>query len=223
MNRSLVAAFMFLVAAPVAQADEPEYCSPETFGMRELPYADTRIERERVFQLGSVRIAGAAIGHSDPAAVKAMAAKLARERPRPEDGHCTWYLNRGNSGAEAEFNHRHLNHPMSNPVPKTAEEYSSRLGPELDAAVPSFLSCAERYGYIALGCQGQKHRGPSAFAMLLAYSGCSPESSVAIANRIWGRNGVSDEVRLAIARKGKELARARPELSGRLRELFSAD
>ena len=68
-----------------------------------------------------------------------------------------------------------------------------------------FLSCLEESKYLAIGCHGMLHRGPSAFAMILAFSGCSPAHSLEIVNHLWGLNGVKYEVRNAIAEAGYEL------------------
>lgn len=106
---------------------------------------------------------------------------------------------------------------------KAAREYLEKLGPIFAENSTSFLSCAERHGFIAMGCNSQRHRGPTVFGMMLAYSGCGAENSRKIANKIWGGNFVRDKVRRKVNQAAHELGLAQPDRSARLRALFSAD
>ena len=61
------------------------------------------------------------------------------------------------------------------------------------------IDTLERTQYFAEGCDSQKHRGPSYFAMLLAFGGCSAREATDVANAIWKLNGVPGDFRLEIA------------------------
>ena len=86
----------------------------------------------------------------------------------------------------------------------------------------SFVSCAIDHGYIAMGCDGMKHRGPSVFAMLLAYSGCSAKNAATIANKLWGLNFVKEATREAIAEKAFEMGQRQPQMRAALRNVLLA-
>jgi hypothetical protein len=137
-------------------------------------------------------------------------------------GYCTWYVNDANPVAAYAFNFHPLPHPTAESE-KIAEIYITEMASSFHQDKTSFLSCAEQFGYLGLGCDGMMHRGPTLFAMLLSYAGCSPEHSTEIANRIWGENGVPSKTRIAAAKRAAELAEANPRESGRLRKLFEGE
>ena len=59
--------------------------------------------------------------------------------------------------------------------------------------------------------------------MLLAFSGCSPEHSAAIANQAWGLNFVPPGTRLLIAKKGFELGNRQPEARKALQQVMTSN
>jgi hypothetical protein len=206
---------------PQAQSfasEEPMYCHPATFYRHEMkPSAETKTKRLHLFRLGRVTLAGLSVGGSRPSEVKDLAHEFSSASQ--SEGYCTWYLNKGNPLARREFNWHYVDHPGTN-AEKSVRDFEQSLGPSFDQDSVSFVSCAENYGYIAMGCDGQMHRGPTGFAMLLAFTGCTPEHSVEIADRLWGLNGVPYETRLAVAKRGFEMGAERPVSRERLARLF---
>jgi hypothetical protein len=168
-------------------------------------------------------LVGLAVGKSDPKAVADLAHKFGRAPG--SQGYCTWYLNSGNAEAAELFNHHYMENPIDfffNTIGieyRYANELRSSFVPSSEQ-IASFASCAEKHSYIALGCQGQQHRGPSVFAMLLAFAGCSPVHAVQIANQTWGMNFVAFQTRLAIAQEGKRMGDAHPELRQKILNQF---
>ena len=209
-------------ALPAADGrqEEPAWCDPAGFAAREFPVQAPGVQRLHAFKIGGVTLVGLAVGYSPLDGVRAVAKQLSSAGP--DVGYCTWYYNVNSPEAAKVF----LHHPVvPNPIdlsPETASELFAKIaGPNFDQDPVSMITCAERFGYVALGCDAQKHRGPSAFAMLLAFSGCTPEHAAEIANRLWGLNRVPPEVRLAIARTGFELGNQRPASRKRLQASFS--
>ena len=100
-------------------------------------------------------------------------------------------------------------------------EFMNILEKTFDSSSTSFLSCASEQHYIALGCNGMRHRGPTVFGMLLAFSGCSPKNALEISNQIWGLNGVKRKVRLAVIEKAYELGASHRSSREKLAQLFS--
>lgn len=200
-------------------AAEPAFCAPDTFLAHEIAPAGTEeIERLRVFRLGAVVLAGMAIGHSDADAVARLAAgsgATAAER------YCTWYVNQGNRQAGRLFRQAYVPNPRYLTPDEAAEIYGDLFGPALAEGPGRLWWCLEEKGYFAVGCNGQKHRGPTAFGMVLAALGCSPEHAAEIVNRIWGLNDIPEESRLAAIRRAHEIGARRAELRARLQRLLS--
>jgi hypothetical protein len=212
-----------LFHAAASHSSEPAFCEPTRFADRyeikprlngEAP------SRLRVFSIGGVVLAGMAVGNSDSRSVEGHAARYS-DAGRNE-GSCTWYLADSNQESAQRFNHVPLPTPywFAGTNGSFARTFDRKLRDEFSRNDVNFVNCARRHGYIGLGCNAQKHRGPSVFAMLLAYAGCSPESAVEIANSLWGSNGVRVGTRLAIARAGAARAAAEPRSSRELRNLF---
>jgi hypothetical protein len=224
MNFRLVTLFAALAASPaLARATEPVYCKPETFFKSEFrDESNVKAKRLRLFKLGRVTLAGLAVGKSAVEQVQNLARSHSSESA--SDKYCTWYLHRANLRARQEFNWQYvpLPHPLGQNSLDVAEEYVRSLTDVFARNAVSFVSCAENHGYIALGCHGMQHRGPSVFAMLLAFSGCSPTHSAEIANRLWGLNYlVTARTRLAIAEAGFQLGSEQRESREKLSRLFS--
>ncbi|HLE00069.1 MAG TPA: hypothetical protein VJB59_07410 [Bdellovibrionota bacterium] len=198
-----------------ATAEEPAFCDPDRFMSFEETPVVRGIDRLRVFRIGRLTLAGMAIGASEASDVIGLAETYS---VTADDHYCTWYVNKGNKEAEAEFNFRYVSNPLYSSPSRAAKEFMGTLDSSFKGGpgVPSFWSCAINQGYIAMGCNGQMHRGPSVFGMILAFSGCSSEHALTIANRIWGLNGVLPEVRLAIIQAARDFGDSRPDLRAKL-------
>jgi len=214
-------ASVFGTQSTLAQAAEPAYCSLRTFLSREVSLDQVRgLTNARMFQLGRARLTGVAVGSSDARILAALAAK---HQATASEGYCTWYLNKGDDSAEEAFNHQYVSNPMFMLSSRAASEYWRALGANFDPRSPlSFLSCIERHGYVAMGCNGMKHRGPSVVGMLLAFSGCTPEHASEIVNHVWGLNGVRASVRHAILEHAYHAGNANPAIRTRFARVFSA-
>ncbi len=204
-----------VLAGGPATADEPAFCDPEKFlSLEETPVV-AGIDRLRVFRIGRLRLAGMAVGASEASDVIGLAETYS---VTADDHYCTWYVNKGNKEAEAEFNFHYVSNPLYSTPGRAAKEFMGTLGSSFKGGpgIPSFWSCAVNSGYIAMGCNAQMHRGPSVFGMILAFSGCSSEHALSIVNRIWGLNGVLPEVRLAIIQAARDFGDSRPDLRAKL-------
>lgn len=202
----------------IATAAEPAYCNPKTFYSKEIKHGNTKLKRARMFQLGETKVMGVAVGDSKAEDLVDFAYK--NSDAKTSDKFCTWYYNDGNEKAEAWFNWNYVSNPMWMSPSTGAKKFSSALKNEFSKDETSFLSCAQNHKYIAMGCNGQKHRGPSVFGMMLAYSGCSVNNAATIVNTIWGLNGVGKDTRLAIINEGKKFGDADPEGRRRLQQSF---
>jgi hypothetical protein len=209
---------------------EPVYCSLKHFKENEVPLnqlltdlpPDTKPQLKNIhaFKLGDVTLVGVGVGKSDPNLIKKLAKTISPQSEKSK--YCTWFLNKPKkvspdveTALKNDFIWKQI---KSNPA-KFGVSEKTRLADEFTTAVessftdntPSFLSCAKEAKYLAMGCNGMKHRGPSVLGMVLAYSGCSTESALRIVNSIWGQNGVEDEVRRTIIEKGYQLGNKHPE------------
>lgn len=202
-----------------ARGGEPLYCQPNVFLKKEIPVqVQGRIKRLHLFKVGSVQIAGLAVGDSDAKDVARFADSWGAHA---NVNYCTWYLNKGNTTAEQIFTHSYVTNPIYQTPVQAAQEFTQVLGPYFSQTTPiNFISCLEQ-GFLELGCNGQKHRGPSAFGMILAFSGCSPKNAQTIVDQLWGLNGVAYEVRQAIIQSGYELGNRYPEARLKIQNLFS--
>jgi hypothetical protein len=201
-----------------AQKAEPAYCQPANFKNSEIMQQPVNnLQNAHIYKLGNTTVVGLAIGDTNASDT----AKLAQHYSSvgATEKYCTWYVNEGNTEAEQAFVHEYLDKPGDDAV-KYSQEYITKMAPHIDQNPINFVSCIEKRGYIAIGCNGMKHRGPSVFGMLLGYSGCSPANANAIVNQVWGLNGVKENVRVAIIQKAYDLGVAHPELSQRLSNQF---
>ncbi|HEX4924335.1 MAG TPA: hypothetical protein VFV50_09620 [Bdellovibrionales bacterium] len=204
-----------IAAAPAARATDaaaqPAYCTLEGLKATEKTEEAGRLKRMRVFQLGQVIVAGLGVGDSEAVSVKKLASKYSNASAAQK--YCTWYVNDGNDGAKRAFNWRYVSKPMDS---DDVGEYLAKLGPVFAENAVNMMKCAEQQRFIAMGCNGMKHRGPTLFGMLLAYSGCDPKAATRAVNSIWGLNGVDAGVRAAIIKKAYELGEKNPEARERL-------
>lgn len=212
---------LFLIGGVSAEAKlnlEPGFCDPAAFEKAEIPSATTGLLKNHAYQLGHLVLVGLAVGHSDITAIRDFSNRFSQFSTAEKN--CTWYFNDGNPKAAQAFHHRYVSNPSFKGV-QVADEYERVLASTFANDPTSFISCAVDHGYIAMGCDGMKHRGPSVFAMLLSFAGCSAQNSTAIANKIWGTNGVLVKTREAIAQKGKVLGDLNPTLREQLQVLMN--
>lgn len=214
--------FSFKVSAVVA---EPPFCDLKTFRSSEISQKADGLTRMHGFKLGKVNIIGLGVGESDTEAVKKMAMSFSEFSA--EEKYCTWYLNDGNPVATKTFHDRNIGpNPLWPWFSKEflADDFEKNLSGMFTTDAITVQACAEKHGFVALGCDGMRHRGPSGFSMLLSFAGCTPESSVKIVQKMWPvewyRGPVSDKKRLAIAERAYRLGLANPEQSKKLRDLL---
>ena len=201
------------------EAAEPAFCVPDTFLAHEIAAAaPSGVVRLHAFRLGAGVLAGMAIGDSDAAAVARLAEGSGLTGA---DRYCTWYVNRGNRGAERLFRQIYLPNPSSLRADEAAEVYGELFGPALTEGPDGLWQCLDEKGFLAVGCNGQKHRGPTAFGMILAALGCTPEHAAEIVNNLWGLNDVPAATRLAVIRRGHEIGARNPELRARFQRLLA--
>jgi hypothetical protein len=181
---------------------EPSYCDPPDFLSHEvkIPHEiENGLHRPHVFKLGQITFAGFAVGKSKTDSTQRLAHHYAKGEL--DSGSGTWYLHHKNEAVRKLFNWTPI---YENPRDLDEEQAYLKFEMTLkDQFFPSnnnsgntFLSSLEKSKYLALGCQGMHHRGPSAFAMILAFSGCTPTHSTEIVNSLWGLSGVNCRSRL---------------------------
>lgn len=196
-------------------AEEPAYCQPENFFKKEVDMK-TGIWRSHTFKFGDVILLGGSIGYSLPFKITEFAEE--NSTASSAEKYCTWYYNEGNDFASTLFNHHYVTNPQKLTPITGAQEYHDVLKDQFAKSTPNFLSCLENHKYLAMGCNGQMHRGPSVFGMLLSFSGCTSKNSLTIVNKLWGANGVKPEVRQAIIEEGYKLGNEDPEARLRMQK-----
>lgn len=205
-----------VLIAVKAVAAEPVWCSTKYFKSHELPTNAPNSKRLRAFRIGKLELSGLAIGGSLASEVASLSRAPASRK------HCTWYLNKGNKEAEQVFFHEYMRGPYWAwvdwlfEITGVVSSYEKRLAKHWEPMV----KCAEDYGYVAMGCDGHRHRGPSVFASFLSLSGCDPDTSTDIANYLWKLNGVPDFARERIAKIGFDLGNKQPDLRKRLQAVM---
>ncbi len=177
---------------------EPFYCSFDQFSKLEVssPVQTNKIYRLHIYKLGAVNLVGMAVGSSNVQQMKNLASFY--DQKLDQDKFCTWYLSDSNNTAINVF----ISHPIPDPFTISESEAPAVFMEAVQTSffddTLNFIYCAKKYYYIALGCDAQKHRGPTVFGMLLAFSGCTPEHSSEIVNTIWGLNGLTYNYRLDV-------------------------
>lgn len=200
-----------------AFAAEPAYCNPKNFMAKEVDPHES-IWRDHAFQMGKVLILGGAIGYSNSRKVAEFVENYSDASEA--DKYCTWYFNEGNDNAAAKFNHFYVTNPKKVTVTSGPKEYRQVLKDQFAKSKTSFLSCIEKHKILVMGCNGQMHRGPTVFGMMLSFSGCSSKNSLAIVNDLWGKNGVKPEVRQAIIEEGYKMGSEDPQARLRMQKAF---
>jgi len=213
--------------------------------------------RAHAFKLGDVVLVGVAVGYSDPEALMTLSKDTSTLSTRTtlqdlsQDRYCTWYLNRGRTEPEKYFNHDYVPAPyiVTKNFPGVLKDVDKHISPELDplnlgdmiqaykaslhdallgSGDDSFLYCAQKYHYVAMGCNSQKQRGPTVVGSLLAFTGCKPEHALTIVDSVWTHplvdghgSDIQVNARLAILRSFYKWGLKNPTQSGALRALFS--
>jgi hypothetical protein len=212
-----MSALALTLVSMLAHAAEPRFCDPAKIKEYERANPVRSLKRAHVYQFGKLTLAGLAVGNSDYHDVQALAKHFG-----VQDGKsCTWYYNTGNDNASVAFNFLPLPRPWLRSS-SIAKEYAVKLDGAFDRSPRNMLKCAREENFVAMGCDGMKHRGPSVFAALLSYAGCTPEHSMQIANKIWGTNFVAKSTRKAIAAVGEKAARENPAGSAEFRKMMTS-
>jgi hypothetical protein len=215
---ALGAILICLFASTAALAAEPTFCDPAAFAKLEQPVHANGVLNLHMYKLGKVLFAGMAVGTSITSAVEKLAADSGKNLSAREKS-CTWYHNDGNPDAARAFVHRYVDKP-NNDVAASVAQYMQAMTSSFDQDAISLISCAEDHGYLAVGCDGMKHRGPTVFAMVLSFAGCTAEHSVAIVNKTWGTNGIPTPTRIAIAQAAYDLGTAHSDTRARFQAIF---
>lgn len=189
---------------PAFPDPEPQWCSPSEFMKNEITGQPGirqagKFERGRVFKVDGITLVGVGVGKSDHVGLQRMYDSLSQSSTGQDPKYCTWYFNEGNKPAQRVFNHFPMSKPSSN-AGKAEREWMAKLGGIFEGNANNVKKCLEEDKYVAFGCNGQKHRGPTAFGMLLSYMGCSAENSEKITRQLWGLNGIKATSRVAINR-----------------------
>lgn len=204
---------LFVTSASANYFTEPKFCQLDNFFSLEQREHRDGLVRDRLYQIGGLTLTGLAVGKSSVESMKDLALTQTKATSfREEEKFCTFYLNKGKKEQEEEFNHTYLAKPyFVKNHSKLQRKYATAMRPLLEGNGTNLVSCAKDHGYIAMGCNGQKHRGPTAVAMLLAYAGCSPNNAVNIVNSIWGRNFVLFSTRWKLAKMAYDWGSANPK------------
>ncbi|MEI8345922.1 MAG: hypothetical protein WCG27_00535 [Pseudomonadota bacterium] len=198
---------------PLAYA-QPSFCDKEKFLKSEImpPAKDPKIHRLHVFKRTQAILAGLAIGESEVSSTKNLPNVFSVKVD--DQKYCTFYFNKHNFEAAKTFHHNYLHHPKGGPDLKYAKEWEENLA----GSYSEMATCLSNSKYLALGCDGQRHRGPTVFAALLAYAGCEPASAVDIAVTLWGDNDVDRKLRELIAAQAKARGDKNPEIRAMLQK-----
>ena len=197
--------------------EEPAFCELSEFLKTEDPlFRDNpKLIRARGFRLGDVTLVGLSVGRSEVKEVIELAHSHDRLKDIAGKNYCTWYLHYPTPSlsyflnslyAMQKFNFAPiLRNPKDLSAAQAVAEVMSSLEGVFSGENPSFLGCLTENKFLAVGCQGMAHRGPTVFGAVLAFMGCSPQHSAEIVNALWGLNGVAFEVRKAVLEAAYEL------------------
>lgn len=207
----LLTAFILFLLPSLSLATEPNHCTIAYLHQHELSSPSKALERLHLYNFSNHHLAGLAVGDSDTSATKSLALSL----DTLDKKYCTFYFNDGNQLAAELFHYQPI---KTNPIfSSSPKEFEQKVLPLL----PQMIGCLDE-GYLALGCDGMKHRGPSVFSMLLSVSGCSPERSADLVEYLWSKNFVSHETRVGIARVGFEYGNTHPAIRQTLQRIFKS-
>ena len=224
----MILAFLVGVLPSVSFAQAtPAYCDKRTFLSSEIPLPDRLTYRGRAFRLGRATIVGLALGFSQTDEVSELARAFS-PAASASNGFLTWYLSDEYVSSKERFNDFPLPSPREGDFdpadrPELVNTFDRTFASMLDpSSSHSILVGLESHSYFALGCDSQRHRGPTVFGMVLAASGCTAEQSAAIVNTIWQLNGVPEDLRLEIIARAAKIGEEHPEWRERLREALES-
>src|SRR5262249_25578038 len=143
---------------PPLAPNEPPYCLLSGLRSREIAIDTNGLERAHAYRLGSVTVVGVGVGNSQGDALQSLATHTATSLA-PEQRSCTFYYNDGNDDASHAFVWRNLPKPTGVDYASMTALYAQEIGDLFDTNTPSFVSCASDSRYLAMGCDGMKHRG----------------------------------------------------------------
>jgi hypothetical protein len=197
------------------------YCDPSLFSKREVKYPNPpeSLENLHIFKVGRVYLGALGIDAAKVSEIKDLVKFFSV--PDEAKKSCFWYVNKGNKEAQRILNHFYLKNPKDLKPDKAVKEYLKIIGPSFSERPANFVACAESQSFVAVGCNAGLHRSPTVVGMILAYSGCSPESADQIINETWGLNDIKPEVRLSIIKGGYDFGLAHLQESEKLKKLFS--
>jgi len=229
MNKFLLFALTFILSFnSYAQnvIEEPSYCSPEKFAQLEInnPVSESEqnnLQRLHAFKLGKTILVGMAVGNSQTSSTQNFAFQMS-DANVAQSNYCTWYFAKSNKTAVDSF----ISHPIRSPLFITKKNAPKVFMKAVQSSFFedgnfSFINCAEEHHYIAMGCNEQKHRGPTAFGMLLSFSGCSPDHAAIIVNNTWGLNGFNPKSRLGAIQAAYDYGSKNPEERARLARILT--
>ena len=205
-----------LCQAFAIQNVEPAWCKPGHFAKLEsLRDAENRTH---VFKVGELVIAGLPIGNLQIETTVALAEKYSPVDS--SDKYCTWFLGDQGTDRDIFFRAHHIedNHSLNDPWIK--DQYFSQLKSSFGSGPESFLYCAEKKHYIGIGCDQMHNRGPTTFAMLLAFAGCTPKHAWKITFDQWGAWSLFPFVRYQLIQKAYGLGNNRPDDRYRLQQVM---
>lgn len=175
-----------------------------------------RLANSRIFRFKSgFTLVSVGVGKSPVEVLKTLAIHNSNKPGIEADKFATWYYNNANPEAAEAF-HGECNIP-DNPITYHRTDQFQKI------AVPTLghmVNDAEEWSYLAFGCDGNKHRGPSIFAMWLCLEGTSPKEATKIANELFGKNWVLPFVRQRIAKLGWDYGNQYPGLRERVKTLM---
>jgi hypothetical protein len=213
--------FLFSI---VVSAAEPSYCDPDKFASLginpPLAYNEIKhIKKLKMFEVGQVVLAGMAVGKSNTTEMENLAESYSTKIS--DNNYCTWFFDgSSNPSATKAF----ISHPIANPFSLTVASAPSEFMDAVQSSFfqdeSSFITCAKKYKYIAMGCTQMQHRGPTVFGMLLAFSGCTAAHSAEIANSAFGLNGLSAALRLAVIQAAYDYGNESPDQRAELASLL---
>lgn len=199
----------------------PKYCQMNELNKMAVKSKTSGLTRLKVYKIGQIHLAGLGVGNSNATNVMNLAKEFSTSSN--SNRYCTWYFNDGNSTAEKSFNWHNLPRPSGSNYSQMVQTYASEIQDQFFTASTSFASCLTDQKYLAMGCNGMKHRGPSVIAMMLSFAGCTPNESVAIVNKLWGTNGIKPEMRVALAQWAFDFGVSHPEVTQPIRQLLEAN
>lgn len=209
-----------------AYAEQPEFCEKQNFLSKETSLPERLVYRGHAFRVGQATLVGLAIGFSPVNEVMELARSITSGASEANGFH-TWYFSSDYEFAASKFNDYDLPSPALSElkdIDRTTlvDAFDHAFTEMLDPERPrNFINALETDSFLALGCDAERHRGPTVFGMVLAASGCSSQQAAEIVNTVWGLNTVPEDLRLEIIERASKIGDAHPLWRERLRRVLS--